>query len=71
MKLPHGSLMYRNARLAGYDAPTAIEFSEHLGPPRLTAFGRLAYTVRFLPVGPDEPDVGSPAQMAVFTEGCG
>jgi 3' terminal RNA ribose 2'-O-methyltransferase Hen1 len=28
--------------------------------------GRHGYTARFLPVGPEAPDVGSPTQMAVF-----
>src|SRR4051794_24727451 len=28
--------------------------------------GRLGYTVRFLPVGPEHPDFGPPTQMAVF-----
>jgi 3' terminal RNA ribose 2'-O-methyltransferase Hen1 len=30
---------------------------------------RFGYTVHFLPVGPEDPDVGSPTQMAVFTLG--
>jgi 3' terminal RNA ribose 2'-O-methyltransferase Hen1 len=29
--------------------------------------GRRNYEVRFLPVGPDDPEVGPPTQMAVFT----
>ena len=28
---------------------------------------RFGYTVRFLPIGPDDPVVGSPTQMGVFT----
>ena len=28
---------------------------------------RFGYAVRFAPVGPAHPDVGSPSQMAVFT----
>jgi 3' terminal RNA ribose 2'-O-methyltransferase Hen1 len=31
--------------------------------------GRFGYAVRFLPVGPDDPEVGPPTQMAVFTRG--
>ena len=27
-----------------------------------------AYTVRFLPVGTEDPEVGPPTQMAVFTQ---
>ena len=29
--------------------------------------GRQGYQVRFLPVGPDDPEVGPPTQLAVFT----
>jgi hypothetical protein len=29
--------------------------------------GRRGYQVRFLPVGPDDPEVGAPTQLAVFT----
>jgi hypothetical protein len=29
---------------------------------------RYGYTARFLPIGPDDPAVGSPTQMVVFTE---
>ena len=29
--------------------------------------GRYGYSVRFLPVGPEDADVGSPTQMAVFS----
>jgi hypothetical protein len=28
---------------------------------------RFSYEVRFTPVGPIDPDVGSPTQMAIFT----
>jgi hypothetical protein len=28
--------------------------------------GRHGYSVRFLPVGPEDPEVGSPTQMGVF-----
>ena len=28
---------------------------------------RYGYSVRFLPVGPEDADVGSPTQMAVFS----
>ena len=122
VKLFHGSLVYRDARLSGYDAAAVVEVIEHLDPRRLRAFervlfecaapgtvvlttpnreynvnwpnvgaGRLrhgdhrfewtraefqewaarvaaqhGYHVRFLPVGPDDPDVGAPTQMAVF-----
>lgn len=122
IKLLHGSLIYRDKRLAGYDAATLVEVIEHLDPPRLAAFERVLfecarpkqvvittpnaeynvkweslpagdfrhkdhrfewtraefqswanrvaeqhhYSVRFVPVGPDDPNVGSPTQMAIF-----
>lgn len=43
VQLIHGSLMYRDARLAGYDAATVIEVVEHLDPPRLAAFERVVF----------------------------
>jgi 3' terminal RNA ribose 2'-O-methyltransferase Hen1 len=122
IKLIHGSLMYRDKRLEGFDAAAVIEVVEHLDPPRLSAFervlfefakprtvvlttpnreynvtwetmpagqfrhpdhrfewtrqefqswasgiaSRFGYSVRFLPVGPEHPDLGSPTQMGVF-----
>jgi 3' terminal RNA ribose 2'-O-methyltransferase Hen1 len=121
--LIHGSLTYRDKRLAGYDAATVVEVIEHQDPPRLAAFERVlfefarpqtvvvttpnveynvkfetlpagkmrhkdhrfewtrpefqswantiaerfAYSVRFLPIGPEDPIVGSPTQMGIFT----
>ncbi|MEO5818492.1 MAG: 3' terminal RNA ribose 2'-O-methyltransferase Hen1 [Gemmatimonadaceae bacterium] len=123
--LLHGSLMYRDQRLAGFDAAAVVEVIEHLDPPRLAAFERVAfefarprtvvvttpnaeynvkwetlpagrfrhrdhrfewtreqfqhwatsiaerfgYGVRFAPVGPVDPVLGSPTQMGVFTLG--
>jgi 3' terminal RNA ribose 2'-O-methyltransferase Hen1 len=123
IRLLHGSLTYRDARLAGYDAAAVVEVSEHLDPARLAAFervlfafarpglvalttpnakynvrwpslpagrfrhpdhrfewtraefaawaagvaGRHGYQVRLLPVGPEDPGVGPPTQMGVFT----
>lgn len=123
LKLMHGSLMYRDQRLAGYDAATVVEVIEHLDVPRLAAFervlfeaarpgtvivttpnaeynvkfetlregqfrhkdhrfewtrdqfqqwsqrisGRFGYSVRFLPVGEEDAQVGAPTQMGVFT----
>jgi len=122
IQLIHGSLMYRDKRLSGYDAATVVEVIEHLDAPRLAAFeravfefarpgaivvttpnveynvlfptlpagqrrhrdhrfewtraefqawadrnaSRFGYAVRFLPVGPVDPNLGSPTQMAVF-----
>ena len=122
IKLLHGSLIYRDKRLAGYDAASVVEVIEHLDPPRLAAFERVlfacakpkqivlttpnaeynvkwetlpagqfrhkdhrfewtqkefqgwatrvterfGYEVRFAPVGPLDPEVGPPTQMAIF-----
>jgi 3' terminal RNA ribose 2'-O-methyltransferase Hen1 len=43
LKLIHGSLMYRDPRLAEYDAATVVEVIEHLDPPRLAAFERVLF----------------------------
>jgi 3' terminal RNA ribose 2'-O-methyltransferase Hen1 len=123
IRLVHGSLMYRDERLSGFDGAAVVEVIEHLDPPRLAAFervlfehaspsvvalttpnreynvrfetlpegwlrhrdhrfewtraefaswatgvaGRFGYDVRFLPVGPEDPEVGAPSQMGVFT----
>jgi 3' terminal RNA ribose 2'-O-methyltransferase Hen1 len=125
IKLMHGSLMYRDKRLSGYDAATVVEVIEHLDAPRLAAFERVlfesarpktvivttpnaeynvkfdtlpagkfrhkdhrfewtreqfqnwaarisdrfGYTARFLPVGEEDPQVGAPTQMGVFSAG--
>lgn len=122
VRLIHGSLMYRDKRLEGFDAAAVVEVIEHFDPPRLSAFervlfefakprtivlttpnrefnvkwetlgagrfrhpdhrfewsrrefqdwaknitGRFAYTVRFMPVGPEDDEVGPPTQMAIF-----
>jgi len=39
----HGSLMYRDKRLEGFDAAAAVEVVEHLDPPRLAAFERVLF----------------------------
>ncbi len=123
--LLHGSLLYRDKRLEGFDAACAVEVIEHLDPPRLAAFERVVfefarpgtvvittpnreynvkweslpaghfrhrdhrfewtraefqawattvaqrfgYAVRFLPVGPEDSEIGSPTQMGVFRLG--
>jgi 3' terminal RNA ribose 2'-O-methyltransferase Hen1 len=43
IKLLQGSLMYRDARLSGYDAAAVVEVVEHLDPPRLAAFERVLF----------------------------
>jgi hypothetical protein len=35
--------MYRDARVAGFDAAAVVEVIEHLDPPRLAAFERVAF----------------------------
>lgn len=39
----HGSLMYRDERLAGFDAAAVVEVIEHFDPPRLAAFERVVF----------------------------
>ena len=123
IRLFQSSLIYRDRRLAGYDAAALIEVIEHLDPFRLGAFervvfeqakpgavvvttpnaeynvlfetlpavefrhadhrfewrrdqfagwaeavaGRHGYSVRFDGIGPSDPTLGAPTQMAVFT----
>ena len=43
IELLHGSLIYRDERLAGFDAAAVIEVIEHLDPPRLRAFERAVF----------------------------
>jgi 3' terminal RNA ribose 2'-O-methyltransferase Hen1 len=124
IRLIHGALTYRDARLANFDAAAIVEVIEHLDPPRLAAFervlfeharpqtvvlttpnreynvmweslpagemrnadhrfewtraefnawaervaSRFGYNVCYLPVGVEEPLVGSPSQMAMFEQ---
>jgi len=41
--LAHGSLLYRDQRLAGFDVATLVEVIEHLDPPRLAAMERVVF----------------------------
>lgn len=41
--LHHGSLMYRDRRVEGYDAACVVEVIEHLDPVRLAAFERAVF----------------------------
>jgi 3' terminal RNA ribose 2'-O-methyltransferase Hen1 len=123
IELMHGSLMYRDMRLNGFDAAVVAEVIEHLDVPRLATFeravfeyarprailittpnseynakfatlpaghfrhkdhrfewtraefaawagtvaDRFSYSVKFVPVGADDPLTGTPTQMGVFT----
>lgn len=122
ISLSHGSLIYRDKRLEGYDAAAVVEVIEHLDPPRLAAFeravfefarpgivvittpnaeynpkfatlpagkfrhkdhrfewtraefegwssrlaSRFGYRARFLPLGPEDSEVGAPSQMVIL-----
>jgi 3' terminal RNA ribose 2'-O-methyltransferase Hen1 len=57
--LPAGKLRHRDHRFEW----TRAEFREWAEG----VAGRHGYAVRFLPVGPDDAEVGPPTQMAVFT----
>jgi 3' terminal RNA ribose 2'-O-methyltransferase Hen1 len=57
--LPEGSFRHRDHRFEW----TRSEFETWVAG---TA-GRNGYTVRILPIGPEDPKVGAPSQMAVFT----
>jgi 3' terminal RNA ribose 2'-O-methyltransferase Hen1 len=127
VRLFQSSLVYRDERLAGYDAAVLMEVVEHVDPPRLGALERtvfadarpgtvvvttpnLEFNVRFegleasrlrhrdhrfewtraefrawaervaaehgyalrtLGVGSDDPEVGTPTQLAIFTREAG
>lgn len=43
IRLIHGSLIYRDQRLEGYDAAAVVEVIEHLDPFRLEAFERVLF----------------------------
>jgi 3' terminal RNA ribose 2'-O-methyltransferase Hen1 len=56
--LPAGRFRHRDHRFEW----TRAEFEDWSGE----VAGRFGYGIRFLPVGPDDPEVGAPTQMAVF-----
>lgn len=43
LRLLHGSLIYRDQRLAGFDAAAVVEVIEHLDAARLAAFERVLF----------------------------
>lgn len=43
VQLLHGTLTYRDKRLAGYDAAAIVEVIEHLDPERIKAFERVVF----------------------------
>lgn len=43
IELLHGSLIYRDERLTGFDAAVCVEVIEHLDQPRLKAFERVVF----------------------------
>ncbi len=43
IQLMHGSLMYKDSRLSGFDAAVVSEVIEHLDAPRLAAFERVLF----------------------------
>jgi 3' terminal RNA ribose 2'-O-methyltransferase Hen1 len=43
IRLMHGSLMYRDRRLEGFDAAAVVEVVEHMDAPRLAAFERVLW----------------------------
>jgi 3' terminal RNA ribose 2'-O-methyltransferase Hen1 len=43
LRLLHGSLIYRDERIAGFDAAAVVEVIEHLDAPRLIAFERVLF----------------------------
>lgn len=43
LRLMHGSLLYRDARLAGFDAAALVEVIEHFDPERLPAVERVVF----------------------------
>ena len=57
--LPAGSFRHRDHRFE-WTRPQFRDWAE-------AAAGRFGYTVRFLPVGEEDPELGSPTQMAVFS----
>ncbi len=56
--LPAGSFRHKDHRFEW----TRVQFREWAQP----IADKHGYTVRFLPVGPEDPEVGAPTQMAIF-----
>jgi len=58
VRLLHGSLIYRDQRLAGFDAAALVEVIEHLDAPRLAAFERVLF------------DCARPKTVVITTPNC-
>jgi 3' terminal RNA ribose 2'-O-methyltransferase Hen1 len=58
--LPAGTFRHRDHRFEW----TRKEFNDWAGE----VAGRFGYRTRFLPIGPEDPAVGGPTQMAVFEQ---
>jgi 3' terminal RNA ribose 2'-O-methyltransferase Hen1 len=59
--LPAGQLRHRDHRFE-WTRPELQRWAEGVA-------SRFGYAVRFLPIGPEDPVVGAPSQMAVFSRG--
>ena len=68
IRLLHGSLMYRDKRLSGFDAAAIVEVIEHLDPPRLAAFERVVF--EFAAPGDDRADDAQPGVQRHLAEPC-
>jgi hypothetical protein len=60
-RLPAGKFRHKDHRFEW----TRAEFQDWAS----TVARRFGYNVRFLPVGPEDAEVGAPTQMGVFTRG--
>lgn len=58
--LSAGTMRHRDHRFEW----TRAQFQEWAG----NVASRFGYSVKFMPIGPDDPEVGSPTQMGVFTQ---
>ena len=69
IRLIHGSFMYRDKRLAGFDAAAVVEVIEHLDPPRLAAFERVYLSSPACNRGTDNAESGVQRDVADLVAG--